>query len=202
MKLMTQHVKTMWLWTICLSLICVAAPSHASKGKEIRVQGPNSTYKIAPTDDEKTWNLKGPGMNGFSLQAQDNGSWVVLDPAKTIRQKTKKTNGRNMEILDPEGKLRHTVEFISNGFKVIYPDGKLLCRIMIIDEDNFQIFNTKNSLIMTGRAKGKAITVKDVTTKQRLFKIKGKLTIEDGAFFSIPLQFTETVVIWKTATQR
>ena len=200
---MTQHVKQIWLWGICLAIVCASAPSLAAKRTEIRVQGPNSTYKIAPTDNEKIWTLKGPGMmNGFTLEARKNGSWVVLDPAKTIRQRTEKTDGRNMKVLDPEGNLRHTVEFLADGFQVVYPDGKVLCRIKLADEKNFQIFNTKDSLIMTGRAKGKSITVKDVTTKQRLFKIKGKLTIEDGAFFSIPLQFTETVVIWKTATQR
>ena len=196
---MTQHVKNVWLGVMCLAVICAAAPSFAAKGDEIRVQGPNSTYKIAPTENVKNWTLKGPGMNGFALEARENGSWVVLDPANTIRQRSKKTENRDMEVLDPEGKLRHSVAFNSKGFKVLYPDGRVLCRILIVDDQNFQIFDAKDSMIMTGRAKGKTITVKDVTTKQRLFKIKGKLTIEDGAFFAIPLQFTETVVIWKTA---
>ena len=196
---MTQHIKDVWLLGICMTIICAAEPSLAAKGDEIRVQGPNSTYKIAPTENVKNWTLKGPGMNGFALEARENGSWVVLDPAQQIRQRSKKTENRDMEVLDPEGKLRHSVAFGSNGFKVLYPDGRVLCRIQIVDKQNFEIYDAKNSMIMTGRAKGKTITVKDVTTKQRLFKIKGKLTIEDGAFFAIPLQFTETVVIWKTA---
>ena len=141
-------------------------------------------------------------MTGFALQARDNGSWVVLDPAQTIRQRSEVTDGRNLKVIDPEGNLRHSVVFGSAGFKVLYPDGKVLCRIVLVDDKNFEIYNTAGNLIMTGRSKGKTITVKDVTTKQRLFKIKGRLTIEDGAFFAIPLQFTETVVIWKTASRR
>ena len=137
----------------------------------------------------------------FGGARSDPSEWVVLDPAKTIRQRTEVTDGRNMKVLDPEGKLRHTVEFTSKGFKVIYPDGNLLCRIEFIDDKNFHIYNPKNKITMSGRSKGKAITVKDVNSKQRLFKIKGKVTIEDGSFFAIPLQFTETVVIWRTASK-
>ena len=201
MNLIKSSIKSFWPIAVCFAVVTAAAPAHAARGGEIRVQGPNSTYKIAPIDDKAAWRLKGPGMNGFTLEARPNGSWVVLDPASMIRQRTETTDGRNMKVLDPEGNLRHTVEFTTKGFKVIYPDGRILCRIEIVDDKNFNIYNAKKVLIMTGRSKGKTITVKDVATKQRLFKIKGKISIEDAAFFSVPLQFTETVVIWKTATR-
>ena len=110
------------------------------------------------------------------------------------------TENRKMEILDPEGNLRHTIEFSGKDFKVIYPDGKILCHTKIIDENNFQIFDEKKKPIMSGKAKGKTTTVKDVKSKQRLFKIKGKISVEEAAYFSIPLQFTETVVFWRTAS--
>lgn len=201
MKRLMHPIKRCGLMLTAFATLITVTPAWASKGAEIRVQGPNSTYKIEPLDGTEGWKLKGPGMNGFSLQPKANGSWVVLDPAKMIRQRTEKTGDRDMRVLDPEGNLRHTVEFTEKGFFVRYPDGKVLCRIELVDENNFRIYNTKDLLIMTGRAKGKTITVKDVGTKQRLFKIKGKLSIEDGAFFSVPVQFTETVVIWKTATR-
>ena len=201
MKLLLESINSYGLVLAVFLAATLAAPAADAKGQEIRVQGPNSTYKIEPLEGSDGWELKGPGMNGFSLQPKANGSWVVLDPAQTIRQRSEKTGGRNLKVLDPEGNLRHTVEFGGNGFSVMYPDGKVLCRIEVVDDKNFEIYNTKDVLIMTGRAKGKTITVKDVGTKQRLFKIKGKLSIEDAAFFSVPLQFTETVVIWKTATR-
>ena len=200
---MTQHIKPICILAACIAITLTSAPSFATKGQEIRVQGPNSTYKIAPTEDPKNWTLKGPGMmTGFALQAREKGSWVVLDPAQTIRQRSEVTDGRNLKVIDPEGNLRHSVVFSSAGFQVLYPDGEVLRRIVLVDDKNFEIYNSVGNLIMTGRSKGKTITVKDVTTKQRLFKIKGRLTIEDGAFFAIPLQFTETVVIWKTASRR
>jgi len=201
MKLLTQSKHSYGLLLAVFMAITAITPALAAKGAEIRVQGPNSTYKIEPKDGTEDWKLKGPGMNGFSLQPKKNGGWVVLDPAKTIRQRSEKTGERDMKVLDPEGNLRHTVEFGANGFSVMYPDGRVLCRIVLVDENNFHILNEKNAITMTGRAKGKTITVKDVSTKQRLFKIKGKITIEDASFFALPLQFTETVVIWKTATR-
>jgi hypothetical protein len=201
MKLFMHPMRSYGLLVIASLAMLAVTPAWGSKGSDIRVQGPNSTYKIEPLEGTEGWKLKGPGMNGFSLYPKENGSWVVLDPAKMIRQRTEKTGGRDMKVLDPEGNLRHTVEFSKQGFYVRYPDGKILCRIELVDDKNFRIYDTKDLLIMTGRAKGKTITVKDVGTKQRLFKIKGKLSIEDAAFFSVPLQFTETVVIWKTATR-
>ena len=161
-------------------------------------QGPNSTYKIAPTEDPKL-TLKGPGMTGCTL-AREKGSWVVLDPAQTIRQRSEVTDGRNLKVIDPEGNLRHSVMFSSAGFQVPTRTVRS-CAESFSWTINFEIYNSVGNNYDRS-LKGKTITVKDVTTKQRLFKIKGRLTIEDGAFFAIPLQFTETVVIWKTASRR
>ena len=185
-------------WSIVLLGMLWLLPLSTQAGKTIRVQGMNANYKISEKKGE--WRLKGPGMDGFALRNDGDGKWAILDPASAVRLKGKKDASGSLVLEDVNGALKFKITFAENQYTVFTGGGDILVRVVITDDENFDVFGRDGKKTMVGKLKKRGVTVKETKSSTTLFKIKGCDTVLEASLFAIPIQFTGNVLIWQVLT--